>query len=132
MASIKDFDEARIVEYTDEELKSMMKEIEMKVSVLSADCAEEMAVYFKDENFDMYSFSGSRKIKKISKKYSSLFDGANYLKSVINKEIAKREQYAEEQRYSGRSVKSDKPEMTKEEFIEKEQDKTWAMRSKIE
>ena len=132
MASIKDFDESKIVEYTDEELKSMMNEIKMKVSELSADCAEEMAVYLKDDNFDMYSFSGSRKIKKISKKYSALFDGANYLNTVIGKEIAKRDEYAEQQRYSGRSVNSDKPEMTTEEFIEKEQDKTWAMRSKIE
>ena len=130
MSHVKDFEKERLPEYTDEELKTFINQITMQRSVLQEKCAEEMAVYLKNEKFDIYSRSGERKINKISEKYADLFSGADYLEEIIKEELKKREQYNEEQRYSGRSVV--KNQISKEEFLRQEEDKTWAYKSKIE
>ena len=130
MKHIKDFEKEKIAEYTDEDLKMFINQITMQRSVLQQKCADEMQVYLSNEKFDIYSRSGSRKINKISSKYADLFSGADYLEEIIQEELKKREKYNEEQKYSGRSVV--RREMSKEEFLEREQDKTWAYKSKIE
>jgi hypothetical protein len=130
MKHVKDFEQANIAEYTDEDLKNFLNEITMQRSVLEQKCADEMQVYLSNEKFDIYSRSGSRKIDKISEKYAGLFAGADYLEEIIKAELVKREKYNEEQKYSGRSIV--RREMSKEEFLEREQDKTWAYKSKIE
>ncbi|MBE5755261.1 MAG: hypothetical protein IJ310_01915 [Clostridia bacterium] len=130
MKHVKDFDKEKIAEYTDEELKMFINQIIMQRSVLQQKCADEMQVYLGNEKFDIYSRSGERKINKISEKYAGYFAGADYLEEIINTELKKREKYNEEQKYSGRSIV--RREMSKEEFLEKEQDKTWAYKSKIE
>ena len=130
MKHVKDFEQANIAEYTDEDLKDFLNQITMQRSVLQQKCADEMQVYLGNEKFDIYSRSGSRKINKISEKYAGYFIGADYLEDIIKTELAKREKYNEEQRYSGRSIV--RREVSKEEFLEKEQDKTWVYKSKIE
>ncbi len=131
MVAFKDFDEDKLVQYSSSELKTFINEIEMGRSVIAEKCASEMAVYLKDDKFDVYSFSGSRKMKKIAKKYQGAFAGADIYLTMLKKELAKREKEDDELRYSGRSLVKRKQE-TEEEFLQKEQDKTWAYRSKIE
>lgn len=132
MVSFKDFDESKLTDYTIEELRGFINEIEMRRSVLSEKCADEMAVYLKDDKFDIYSFRGSRKIKKIAKKYAPLFLAGKDFMRIISEELRKKEQYEEELRYSGRGLKNPKKYESEEEFLQREQDKTWAYRSKIE
>lgn len=131
MSSFKDFDESKMVDYSLEELKTFVNEINMKISVINEKCAEEMAVYLNDDTFDVYSRRGSKKMKKIAQKYALSLAGANEYLRILGEEIKKREQYEEEMRYSGRSIKKPK-QMSQEEFLQKEEDKTWAYRSKIE
>lgn len=131
MVNFKDFDETKMVDYTDDDLKEFYHEVEKKKSVLKEQCSEEMSILLKNDKFDVYSWSGSRKIKKIADKYAGLIAVADdYLKTVGN-EIRKREKFEEEQRYSGRSIKK-REDISREEFLQKEEDKTWAYRSKIE
>ena len=130
MRHIKDFEKENIADYTDEELKNFLNQIAMQRGVLQTQCADEMNQYLKDDGFDVYSFWGRRKVDKISKKYASIFAGADYLEETIKEEMKKREKFNEEQRYTGKSIV--KKEQSLEEFLEKEQDKTWAYKSKIE
>ena len=132
MVSFKDFDESKIADYSVEELQSFLNEIEMKRSVLAEECASEMSVYLKDETFDIYSFRGSRKIKKIAKKYAPLFTAGKEYFRIITDALQKKEKYEEEQRYLGKGIAKPKKYESTEEFLQKEQDKTWVYRSKIE
>lgn len=131
MINFKDFDEKNIVEYTDDDLREFYAEVQKQKSVINEQCSSEMSILLKNESFDIYSWSGSRKIKKIANKYAHLLAVADDYLKIVETELRKREKYEEERRYSGKSIK--KPEnISKEEFLQKETDKTWAYRSKIE
>ena len=130
MRHVKDFEKEQLPDYTDEELRTFVNQITMQRSILQDKCAEEMAVYLKNERFDIYSRSGQRKIDKISARYADLFAGADYIEEIIQAELKKRDKYNEEQKYSGRSIV--KKEISKEEFLKQEEDKTWVYKSKIE
>lgn len=132
MVSFKDFDESKMAEYSTEELRGFVREIELKKSVIQEHCSSELAEYLKNDKFDPYSSSGSRKLKKVAEKYTPSLMGANEFLKVINVELKKREQYQEEMRYSGRSIKKNTTPVSEEEFLKTEEDKTWAYRSKIE
>lgn len=131
MINFKDFDETRLPDYSLEDLKGFVNQIEMMKSVISEDCSSEMAEYLKDDKFDIYSRGGAKKIKKIADKYAVKFVGANEYLKILGEEIAKREQYEEEMRYSGKRKTTPKEE-SQEDFLRKEEDKTWVYRSKIE
>ena len=131
MISIKEFDDSKIDEYSTEDLKKLANEIEMKKSIIREKCATEMAEYLKDERFDAFSFIGRRKLKKVAKKYDGALAGAEDYMRVIKKELKKREALEEEAKYSGRGIVKPK-QMSEEEFLQKEQDKTWLYRSKID
>ena len=130
MRHIKDFEKENIADYSDEELKNFLNQIAMQRGILQTKCADEMNKYLKDDGFDVYSFWGKRKVDKISKKYAGIFAGADYLEETIKDEIKKREKFNEEQKYTGRSVAV--KEISKDEFLQKEEDKTWMYKSKIE
>lgn len=131
MVKFKDFNEENMADYTLENLKSFVGEIEMMKSVIHEKISAEIAQELKKDSFDIYSRRGIKKVKEITKKYSGQLAGAESYLGIIGTEIKKREQYEEELRYSGKSVKKQKTVST-EEFLQKEQDKTWAYRSKIE
>lgn len=131
MTSFKDFDESKMVEYSLSDLKGFVNEIEMMKSVISQKMNDELSEELKRESFDIYSRRGEKKIKKISSKYTGSLVGAESYLKIIDAEIKKREQHEEELRYSGRSLKRHN-EMSEDEFLQKEQDKTTAYRSKIE
>lgn len=131
MSGFKDFDETKIVDYSLDELKGFVNEIEMMQSVINQKLADELAVELKKDSFDIYSRRGERMVKKISKKYIGSLVGADSYLEILNDEIAKREQYEEQMRYSGKRV-GKKEELSEEDFLQQEQDKTWAYRSKIE
>lgn len=131
MVKFKDFNEENMADYTLENLKSFVGEIEMMKSVIHEKISAEIAQELKKDSFDIYSRRGIKKVKEITKKYAGQLAGAESYLGIIGTEIKKREQYEEELRYSGKSVKKQKTVST-EEFLQKEQDKTWAYRSKIE
>ena len=131
MVSFREFDETKMVEYTTDELRGFLNEIEMRRGVVADRCAGEMAACFKDDKFDMYSFRGSRKLKKIVKKHNPLFEAADEFERIISTELRKREQYEEELRYSGKGIIKPKKYESEEEFLQKEQDKTDVYRSKL-
>ena len=66
MVDFMDFDESKLPDYTIDDLRGFINAIEMRRSVLSEKCSSEMAVYLQNDSFDIYSFRGSRKIKKIA------------------------------------------------------------------
>ena len=132
MVDFKDFDESKLPDYTIDDLRGFINEIEIRRSVLSEKCSSEMAVYLQNESFDIYSFRGSRKIKKIANKYAHLFAAGDEFLRIIGDELRRREQYEEEMRYSGKSVNNPKKYETEEEFLQREQDKTDVYRSKID
>ena len=131
MVTLKDFDESKLDKFSVEDLNTFINEIEMKKSITREKMAMEMSEKLKDDRFDIYSFWGKRKIKAITKKYYGILAGADIYISIIKRELARREVIESAPSYSGRSI-AKKKEMTEEEFLQKEQDKTWAYRSKIE
>ena len=131
MITLKDFDESKIDEYSTENLMALVNEVDMKKSVIREKLAAEMAEVLKDERFDAYSFFGRRKLKKIAKKYDGALKGADVYMAILKKELKRREFFEEESKYSGKSIVKRK-QVSEEEFLQKEQDKTWAYRSKIE
>jgi len=128
MIEFKDFDESKLYEYSSDNLRMFVNEIEMKLSVLREQCATEMSKYLKDERFDLYSISGKRKIKKIAKRFSDMLEGASEYLRIIRVELAKREKLEDDMKYSGKGYKVDR--ISQEEFLQKEQDKTMAFKIK--
>ena len=131
MIPFKDFDESKLDKYSIENLRMFINEIEMKRSESREKRLTEMAECLSDERFDAYSFFGKRKLRKIAKKYDGSLAGAEIYLKMIQRELSKREDEEEIARYSGRSIVKQK-QISEEEFLQKEQDKTWAYRSKIE
>ena len=132
MLDVIDFDEKSVASYTRQELIAIRNKIEMKKSILNEECAAETIEVMKEKNFDIYSYRGNKKLKKISQKYAPLFSGADYLLDIIKVELEKRDKYDEELKYSGKSLASKQPKMSTDEFLKKEEEKTWVHRSKIE
>ena len=83
-------------------------------------------------DFDPYSSAGERMLKKIGKKYASEGSGIAYLQELVAIEIRKRDQYKEEQRYSGKGKFKDDFNMSEEEFLEREEIITKSYKSRIE
>lgn len=128
MIEFKDFDETKLYDYSSDNLRMFINEIEMKLSVLREKCASDMSALLKDERFDPYSFFGKRKLQKIADKHNRMVIGANEYLKIIKTELAKREKLEDEMRYSGRSIKQ--KAISEEEFLQKEQDKTMAYKVK--
>lgn len=128
MIEFKDFDETKLYDYSSDNLRMFINEIEMKLSVLREKCVSDMSVLLKDERFDPYSFFGKRKLQKIADKHNRMVIGANEYLKIIKTELAKREKLEDEMRYSGRSIKQ--KAISEEEFLQKEQDKTMAYKVK--
>lgn len=120
------------VNYTDEDLKKIYNDIQIEYSKHTEEWAREIkAVYDANPMIDPYSFWGGRKLNKVSKKYAGQIAEMEIILDVITKELARRDQYHEEQRYSGNSNFKYK-EMGKEEFLDKEGLKTLAHKQKVE
>lgn len=131
MVEFKDFDESKLFDYTSENLRSFINEIEMKKSVILEQYSSEIAEFALDDRFDAFSRRGQRRIDKVAKKYSGSLIGADEFLRIIKNELSKREQLEENMRYSGKgSLK--RSQESEEEFLKKEADKTWVYRSKIE
>ena len=74
------------------------------------------------ENFDPYSFRGERILKKIAKKHTPLIAEVDMLIDVIDDEMARRDEYNEQQHYVEGGKRKEHIEDT-DEFIAKEQKK---------
>ena len=132
MVSFREFDETKMVEYTTEELRGFIHEIEMRYGVVVEKCASEMAECVNNDKFDLYSARGERKIKKIAEKHAPMFEAAEEFMRIINTELSRREDFEEQSRYSGRGLKTPIKNQSAEEFLQQEQDKTDLYRSKID
>ncbi len=131
MAKLKDFDNSKINEYTVDEINEFINEIELTRSVIREKLTAEMAEKVKDDRFDAFSFWGQRALKKIAKKYDGALAGADVYMAIMKTELARREALSNTSSYTGKSIVKQK-EVSEEEFLQKEQDKTWSYRSKIE
>ena len=131
MVTLKEFSEAKMDSYSVEEINSLINEVEMRKSETREKMMYEMAEQFKDERFDAFSFFGQRKLRKIAKKYDGIMAGADVYIRIFRTELARREALENTSSYTGKSI-AKKKEMSEEEFLQKEQDKTWLYRSKIE
>lgn len=115
--------------YDDKELIELRNNLEIEYGKLNETWAEDAALMV-DESFDPYSFVGEKKIKKFTKRYADQASDILVTIDLIDDEIAKREKYKEEQRYSGTSKFSYSDE-SMEEFIEKESNKTLLHRQDV-
>lgn len=131
MVKLKNFDESKLGEYTVDEINEFINEIELTRSVIREKLTAEMAEKVKDDRFDAFSFWGQRTLKKIAKKYDGALAGADVYMTIMKTELARREALENTSSYTGKSIVKQK-EMTEEEFLQKEHDKTWSYRSKIE
>lgn len=131
MINFREFDENKLPDYSLEDLKGFVNQIEMKKSEINEDCSKEMSEFLKNDKFDVYSRGGQKKLKKIAEKYAPVLAGAGEYLQILYKEIEKREQYEEEMRYLGKGKKKNHSESI-EDFLRKEEDKTWVYKSKIE
>ncbi|MBO5344896.1 MAG: hypothetical protein IKB06_02600 [Clostridia bacterium] len=118
-----------LVDYSDERLFEFRDWIQAQGELVSEEWAEEVKQKTSGD-FDPYSFFGARKLKKIAKKYAGQVSGLNYLRELVNTEIAKREKYNEEQRYIGRGQERINESM--EEFLRKEESKTKTYKDRLE
>lgn len=75
-------------EMTEIELIEFKRLIEQRYEVLCGDRAKELAALGAD--FDPYTFSGSRKIKNIVKKYQDADDGFRFLLEELLREMKQR------------------------------------------
>ncbi len=120
-----------IAEIGDKELVVFRNELLMKQSEIEEAYAEDIAEISKSENFDIYTRKGERQIKKIAKKYEDITTGVDYLLEVVNSELAKRDKYNEEQRYSGKGSSAHE-EQSESEFFKTEELKTMAHKAKLD
>lgn len=119
-----------VAEISDKDLVIFRNELLMKESEIQEAYASDIAEISKGD-FDPYSKKGEKQIQKIAKNYQDITTGVEYLLEVVNNEIAKREKFKEEQRYSGKSNFS-YGNQSESEFFESEELKTMAYRSKID
>ena len=119
-----------LAEYTDEKLYGFRDWIQTQNEIVMDEWATELKEKTGTVNFDPYSFSGERKLKKIAKKYAGPLSGLEYLQELVGVEIAKRNKYKEEQRYIGRGEEAKHESL--EEFLQKEAIKTKSYKNRIE
>lgn len=116
-------------EMTDDELYAFRDNLATVRAQIDEEWAAELASFASGDDFDPYSRSGERKIKKLAKKYANKTVGLNYLRDLTFEEIAKRDRYKEQQMY----VKGGYGKiLSEEEFLEREEIKTKAYKSRIE
>ncbi len=110
-----------LAELSDEELNLFKEELAEHRKKLISDYAAEFKAR-TDENFDRNSRKGQKILDKIKKKFEDDEVGLSYLEDVVDEEIAKRENYKEQQVYL-HGTRQQK-QMSTAEFIEREERKT--------
>ncbi len=118
-------------ELTDLDLYGFRDRLLTERAKIEEEWADELAS-FADDTFDQYSFWGARKLKKLGKKYAKKTVGLNYIYELTMKEIAKRDKYKEEQRYSGNGAVYYTGSESDEEFLEKEDLITKTYKSRLD
>lgn len=112
-------------DYTDNELIKINSEIEEEYNELVEQWAEDVKSV-STENFDPYSFWGERKLKKIAKKYADKAAEMTIIMEDIERELALRENYNEQQKYIGSNtnIPKNNSNLSTDEFIQRESMKT--------
>ena len=117
-------------EMTDDELFSFREWLSTEREKINDEWAEIAGQTIGYKEFDPYTFSGEKKIKKLVKIYSEKTSGIDYLQELLVQEIDKRHKFKEEQKYSGTGAYRSLTEREKDSFMEKEQLKTKTYRAK--
>ena len=112
-------------DYTDNELIKINSEIEEEYNELVEQWAEDVKSV-STENFDPYSFWGERKLKKIAKKYADKAAEMTIIMEDIERELALRENYNEQQKYIGSNtnIPKNNSNLSTDEFVQRESMKT--------
>lgn len=127
MIDLEQFKHLNPAEVSDENMNYFREEL-LKMHDELVDAWMEEVKKYDTENFDPYSFSGSRILKKLAKKHSKKVAEVDLLIEVIDDEMAMRENYREEQRYLGNKKFSPDENFDKEEYLKREQEKTEKIR----
>ncbi|MBQ8451165.1 MAG: hypothetical protein IJ538_00070 [Clostridia bacterium] len=109
-------------EFTDENLEQLLNDLEKENNEIVDEWAKEVKTLY-DEGLDPYSFWGEKKLKKVTKKYSKHSAAISVIMEDVENEISKREQFHEEQVGLGKEKRKIN-NISRDEFIKKEQDKT--------
>lgn len=120
-----------LAEMSDSEIYAFREMLSVEREKIDDQWADEVGEVTKGD-FDPYSTFAERKLKKIGKKYAEMGSGITYLQELVAEEIRKRDQYKEEQRYSGKNKFKNDFEMSQDEFLEREEIITQSYKSKIE
>ncbi len=116
-------------EFTDEQLLDYRNRLLIQREILNDLYVKELSERTKGD-FDPYSRRADRIFKKILNKYEDREVGLSYLEDVVDEEMAKRENFREQQAYIANGGRIS--EMTAKEFIEKEKIKTEEYKSHID
>ena len=116
-------------EFSDEQLLEYRNRLLIQREILNDLYVKELSERTKGD-FDPYSKRADRIFKKILKKYDDRELGLSYLEDVVDEEMAKRENFREQQLYLANGGRIS--QTTVKEFLEKEQIKTEEYKSHID
>ncbi len=126
MIDLEQFKTLNPVDVSDEKMKYFKDEL-LKMHEELTDIWTEELKKLDNENFDPYSFSNERKLKKLAKKHSPKLAEVDMLLDVIDDELSRRDKYNEQQRYvEGGNYRQD--ELSDEEYFNEEVKKTERIR----
>ncbi len=126
MIDLEQFKTLNPVDVSDEKMKYFKDEL-LKMHEELTDIWTEELKKLDNENFDPYSFSNERKLKKLAKKHSPKLAEVDMLLDVIDDELSRRDKYNEQQRYvEGVNYRQD--ELSDEEYFNEEVKKTERIR----
>lgn len=128
MIDLEQFEKLNPAEVSDEQMMKFQEELLKMHDELVDAWAEEVKTVCTDD-FDPYSFWGSRKLDKIGKKHSKTLANVDLLLEIIDGEMTRRDQYNEEQRYTGSGKYKPRYSLDEEEYIENEKKKNERIRN---
>ena len=82
-----------------------------------------------DKDFDEYSFSGKRKINKLTKKWSEKLSSVQVALEMVQEELVKRNYYDDKQSYFIDGDYKSSTNLSDDEFLRIEQEKTEMLKS---
>ncbi len=127
----KDYWYVNLVDFSDDELIELRNNLDIEYGKLAEEWGEAVAHLVNDLKVDPYTFWGGRKVKKVTKKYSSQTAEIQVLIEDIHKELQKRDNYRFEQSFIGGKPYHDM-NLSEKEFFEKEQLKTLKYKESID
>lgn len=108
--------------YSDEDLRTFRDNLLEIYDLYQNEWADELAEIVNKPNFDRFSYWGKRKLKKFTYKYADKMTDVEVLLEVVQEELDKRDEK------SGVKKLREETEISENEFIQREMDKTQRIR----